>query len=163
MEIDGIDVLGISVAMIPFANHNPPARLVKGGSRAYRQGLGIYTANYLIRMDTDVSILHYPQRPIVRSFIYDTLNVHPVGQNMVVAVMPYDGYNVEDSIVINKASIDRGLARSTKFRPYASTELHYAGGLADEICVPDKDISGYRMEESYKYLEDDGIVFQKLI
>ncbi len=159
MEIDGIDVLGISVAMIPFANHNPPARLVKGGSRAYRQGLGIYTANYLIRMDTDVSILHYPQRPIVRSFIYDTLNVHPVGQNMVVAVMPYDGYNVEDSIVINKASIDRGLARSTKFRPYASTELHYAGGLADEICVPDKDISGYRMEESYKYLEDDGIVF----
>ncbi len=159
LEIDKIDVLGISVAMIPFANHNPPARLVKGGSRAYRQGLGIYSANYLIRMDTDVSILHYPQRPIVRSFVYDTLNVHPVGQNLVVAIMPYDGYNIEDSIVLNKGSVDRGLGRSTRFRPYSSIELHYAGGLSDEIGIPEKDTSGYRMEESYKYLEDDGVVF----
>jgi len=159
LEVDKIDVLGISVAMIPFANHNPPARLVKGGSRAYRQGLGIYAANYLVRMDTDVSILHYPQRPIVRSFVYDTLNVHPVGQNMVVAVMPYDGYNIEDSIVMDKGSIDRGLGRSTRFRPYSSVELHYAGGLSDEICIPEKDTSGYRMEESYRYLEDDGIVY----
>ena len=39
-----------------------------------------------------------------------------------------------------------------------SVELNYAGGLKDQICVPDKDTSGYRTEESYKYLEDDGIV-----
>ncbi len=159
LEIDKIDVLGVSVAMIPFANHNPPARLVKGGSRAYRQGLGIYAANYLVRMDTDVSILHYPQRPIVRSFIYDTLNVHPVGQNVVVAVMPFEGYNIEDSVVLNRGAVQRGMGRSTRFRPYSSIELHYAGGLRDDICIPEKDVSGYRTEESYRYLEDDGIVF----
>jgi len=159
LEIDKIDVLGVTVAMIPFANHNPPARLVKGGSRAYRQGLGIYTANYLVRMDTDVSILHYPQRPIVRSFIYDTLNVHPVGQNVVVAIMPYEGYNIEDATVLSKGAIQRGMGRSTRFRPYCSVELHYAGGLRDEICIPEKDVSGYRTEESYRYLEEDGIVF----
>jgi len=159
LEIDKIDTLGVSVSMIPFANHNPPARMVKGGSRAYRQGLGIYAANYQVRMDTDVSLLHYPQKPIVRSFIYDTLNVHPVGQNVVVAIMPYNGYNIDDSVVLNQGSVDRGFGRSSKFRPYTSIELNYAGGLKDEIVVPDKDISGYRTEESYKYLEEDGVVF----
>ncbi|MDD2444681.1 MAG: DNA-directed RNA polymerase subunit B'' [Candidatus Nanoarchaeia archaeon] len=159
LEIDKIDCLGVSVAMIPFANHNPPARMVKGGSRAYRQGLGIYAANYLVRMDTDVSMLHYPQKPIVRSFIYDNLDVNPVGQNVVVAVMPYDGYNIEDSVVLNQGSIDRGFGRSSRFRPYSSIELNYAGGLKDEICIPEKDTSGYRTEESYRFLEDDGIVF----
>ncbi len=159
VEIDPIDCLGVSVAMIPYANHNPPARMVKGGSRAFRQGLGIYAANYQVRVDTDVSLLHYPQKPIVRSFVYDTLNVHPAGQNMVVAVMPYEGYNVDDSVVLNKGSIDRGLARSSRFRPYSSVELNYAGGLRDEITIPEKDTSGYRTEESYRFLEDDGIVF----
>ena len=159
LEIDKIDVLGVSVSMIPYANHNPPARMVKGGSRAYRQGLGIYAANYHVRMDTDVSLLHYPQKPIVRSFIYDTLNVHPVGQNVIVAIMPFDGYNVEDAIVISQGSVDRGLGRSSRFRPYSSIELNYAGGLKDEICIPDKDTSGYRTEESYNNLEEDGIVY----
>jgi len=159
LEVDKIDTLGVSVSMIPYANHNPPARMVKGGSRAYRQGLGIYAANFHVRMDTDVSLLHYPQKPIVRSFIYDTLNVHPVGQNVVVAIMPLNGYNMDDSVVLNQGSVDRGFGRSSRFRPYSSIELNYAGGLRDEICVPDKDTSGYRTEESYRYLEEDGVVF----
>ncbi|MBT3398300.1 DNA-directed RNA polymerase subunit B'' [archaeon] len=159
LEIDQIDILGVSVSMIPYANHNPPARMVKGGSRAYRQGLGIYAGNFPVRVDTDVSILHYPQRPLVRSFVYDTLNVHPVGQNVVLAVMPHEGYNVEDAIVLNKASVDMGFARSSRFRPYVSVELNYAGGLKDEIMIPEKDVSGYRTEESYRFLEDDGIIY----
>ncbi len=159
LEIDKIDALGVSVSMIPFANHNPPARMVKGGSRAYRQGLGIYAANYPVRVDTDVSVLHYPQRPVVRSFVYDTLDVHPVGQNVVVAIMPYSGYNIEDSVVLNKGSIERGFGRSSRFRPYTTVELNYAGGLRDEVLIPEKDTSGYRTEESYRYLEDDGVVY----
>jgi DNA-directed RNA polymerase subunit B len=51
------------------------------------------------------------------------------------------------------------MGRSTYFRPYSTTELQYAGGLSDEILVPDKDVSGYRTEASYRYLEDDGIAF----
>jgi DNA-directed RNA polymerase beta subunit len=73
--------------------------------------------------------------------------------------MPYEGYNMEDAIVLNQASVDRGFGRSTYFRPYDSVELNYAGGLRDEICIPEKDVSGYRTEESYRYLEDDGIVY----
>jgi DNA-directed RNA polymerase subunit B len=159
LEVDKLDIFGVSVSLIPFGNHDPPARMVKGGSRAYRQGLGIYAGNFPVRVDTDVSLLHYPQKPLVRTFIYDTLNVHPVGQNVIVAVMPYEGYNMEDATVLNEGSVQRGLGRSSRFRPYTSVELNYAGGLKDEIVIPDKDVSGYRTEESYKYLEDDGIVY----
>jgi DNA-directed RNA polymerase subunit B len=159
LEVDRIDIFGASVSLIPFGNHDPPARMVKGGSRAYRQGLGLYAANFPVRIDTDVSILHYPQKPLVRSFTYDTLNVHPVGQNVVLAVMPHDGYNVDDAVVLNKGSVDRGFGRSSRLKPYISVELNYAGGLRDEICIPDKDVSGYRTEESYRFLEDDGIVY----
>jgi DNA-directed RNA polymerase subunit B len=129
------------------------------GSKTLKQSLGIYAANYLVRLDTDVSILHYPQKPLVRSFIYDTLEVYPAGQNIVVAIMPFEGYNMEDAVVLNKASVDRGMGRSTYFRPYSATELHYAGGLHDEICVPDKDVAGYRLEKLYRFLEDDGIAY----
>jgi DNA-directed RNA polymerase subunit B len=159
LEVDKMDIFGVSVSLIPFGDHDPPARMVKGGSRAYRQGLGIYAGNFPVRIDTDVSILHYAQKPLVRSFVYDTLNVHPVGQNVVLAIMPYEGYNMEDATVLNGGSVDRGFGRSSRFRPYVSVELNYAGGLRDEIVIPDKDVSGYRLEESYKFLEDDGVVY----
>ena len=64
-----------------------------------------------------------------------------------------------DSVVLNKGSVDRGFGRSSKFKPYTTVELNYAGGLRDEILIPDKDTSGYRTEESYRYLEDDGIAY----
>jgi len=158
LEVDPIDIFGLITSLVPFANHDQASRLNKG-SKTLKQSLGIYAANYLARLDTDVSILHYPQNPIVKSFMYDTLNIYPAGQNLIVAIMPYEGYNMEDAIVLNKGSVDRGLGRSTYFRPYKASELHYAGGLKDEIIIPNKDVSGYRMEEAYRFLEDDGIVF----
>jgi len=158
LEIHPIDLFGLITSLVPFGNHDQSSRLNRG-SKTLTQSLGIYSANYLVRLDTDVSILHYPQRPIVRSFIYDTLEVYPAGQNIVVAIMPFEGYNMEDAVILNKGSIDRGMGRSTYFRPYGATELQYAGGLADEIVIPDKDTSGYRTENSYRFLEDDGIAY----
>jgi len=158
LEVHPIDIFGLVLSLLPFANHDHSSRLIKGG-KTLKQSLGIYSTDYLVRLDTDSSILHYPQRPLVRSFIYDALNVYPAGQNLVVAVMPFEGYNLEDAVVLNKASIDRGIGRSTYFRPYSVTELQYAGGLKDEIVVPNKDVSGYRTEASYRFLEDDGIAY----
>jgi DNA-directed RNA polymerase subunit B len=158
LEVHPVDLFGLITSLVPFGNHDQSSRLNRG-SKTLKQSLGIYTANYLIRLDSDVSILHYPQRPLVRSFIYDTLDLYPAGQNIVVAVMPYEGYNMEDAIILNKASVERGMGRSTYFRPYSTTELQYAGGLSDEITIPDKDVSGYRTEQSYRFLEDDGIAY----
>lgn len=158
LEIHSIDLFGLITSLVPFGNHDQSSRLNRG-SKTLTQSLGIYAANYLVRLDTDVSILHYPQKPLVRSFIYDTLEVYPAGQNIVVAIMPFEGYNMEDAVVLNKGSVDRGMGRSTYFRPYSATELQYAGGLSDEILIPEKDTAGYRTEASYKFLEDDGVVY----
>jgi DNA-directed RNA polymerase subunit B len=158
LEIDSIDLLGLVTSLVPYGNHDQSSRLNRG-SKTQKQALGLYSANYLCRLDTDVSILHYPQKPIVRSFVYDTLNFYPAGQNLIVAVMTYEGYNTEDALILNQGSVQRGMGRSTYFRPYTTTELHYAGGLTDKICVPEKDTVGYRLEESYRFLEDDGVVY----
>ncbi len=158
LEIHPIDLFGVITSLVPFGNHDQAPRLNRG-SKTLKQSLGIYATNYLLRLDSDVSILHYPQKPLVRSFIYDTLNFYPAGQNIIVAIMPYEGYNMEDAIVINKASVDRGMGRSTYFRPYSTIELQYPGGLRDEVTIPDKDVSGYRTENSYKFLEDDGVAY----
>ncbi|PIN77524.1 DNA-directed RNA polymerase subunit B [Candidatus Woesearchaeota archaeon CG10_big_fil_rev_8_21_14_0_10_34_12] len=162
LEVDEIDLLGLVTSLVPYANHDQSSRLNRG-SKTQKQSLGLYAANFLCRLDTDVSTLHYPQKPIVRSFVYDTLNIYPSGQNVVVAVMTYEGYNMEDAIVLNKASIQRGLARSTYYRPYTAVELNYAGGLRDEITIPSKDTRGYRTEESYRFLEDDGVVYNEAV
>jgi len=66
---------------------------------------------------------------------------------------------MEDALVLNKGSLDRGVGRSFYFRPYSTVEMNYAGGLKDEIVIPEKDASGYKMESSYRLLEPDGIVF----
>ena len=157
LEIDSIDIFGVITSLVPYGNHDQSSRLNRG-SKTQKQALGLYSANYLIRLDTDVSILQYPQKPIVRSFIYDTLNIYPAGQNLVVAIMTYEGYNMQDALVLNKGSIDRGVGRSFYFKPYSVVEMNYAGGLKDEIAIPEKDASGYKTEASYKFLESDGIV-----
>ncbi len=158
LEIDSMDLFGVVTSLVPYGNHNQSSRLNRG-SKTQKQALGIYAANYLARIDTDVSILQYPQKPIVRSFVYDTLNTYPAGQNLVVAIMTHDGYNMEDALVFNKGSVDRGVGRSFFFRPYSAVEMNYSGGLKDEIAIPEKDASGYKMESSYRYLENDGVVY----
>ena len=157
LEIDSICIFGAITSLVPYGNHNQSSRLNRG-SKTQKQSLGLYAANYLSRLDTDVSILQYPQKPIVRSFIYDTLETYPAGQNLVVAIMTYEGYNMEDALVFNKGSLDRGVGRSFYFRPYSAIEMNYAGGLKDEIIIPEKDTSGYRMEKLYAQLESDGVV-----
>ncbi len=160
LEISPVVILGLTTSLVPFGNYGQAPR-VSIGSKSQKQALGFYSANYLLRMDTDVSILQYPQMPLVKTFAHDIsrYDAHPAGQNVIVAVMSYEGYNMEDAIILNKGSIDRGLARSFYFRPYAVEELRYAGGLVDEIGLPDKEVKGYKSEEEYKFLEDDGIVY----
>ena len=160
LEITPGSIVGITTALVPFGNYNQSSRLIIG-SKNQKQALGFYAANYHLRMDMDSNILHYPQYPLVKTKVHDVTGYgeHPSGQNMVVAVMCYDGYNMEDGVILNRSSVDRGLARSTYFRPVSSEELRYSGGLVDEVCVPDKDVKGYRSERDYNFLEGDGIVY----
>ncbi|MFH1439165.1 MAG: DNA-directed RNA polymerase subunit B [Candidatus Woesearchaeota archaeon] len=159
VEISPMVQMGLCASLVPFGNHNQSTRL-NAGSKNQKQALGIYISNYQIRMDMDVNILQTPQMPIVQTMMHDIVEYgrHPSGQNIVVAVMSYKGYNMEDAIILNGGSIQRGLGRSTYFRPSIAEELRYSGGLVDEIGVPDKEVKGYRSERDYRFLEDDGII-----
>jgi len=160
LEISPLIMLGLVTSLVPYGNFTQSARLSIGGKNQ-KQAIGMYALNYPLRMDMDVNLLHYPQKPIVKTMGYELSGYddHPAGQNIIVAIMSYKGYNIEDAIIINKGSIDRGFGRNTYFRPAVCEELRYAGGLMDQIGVPDKDIKGYKSEKEYRLLEDDGIVY----
>jgi DNA-directed RNA polymerase subunit B' len=159
LEITPGSITGITTALVPFGNFNQSSRLIIG-SKNQKQSLGFYAANYHLRMDMDANLLHYPQFPLIKTKLHDVTDYdeHPSGQNMVVAVMCYDGYNMEDGVILNKGSVERGMARSSYFRPVNAEELRYSGGLIDEVSIPDKDVKGYRSEADYKFLEGDGII-----
>ena len=160
LEVAPLAMFGLTTSLVPFTNYNS-AQKVNTGSKNQKQALGFYAANYPVRMDMDVNLLHYPQMPVVKSLMHDIVEYekHPSGQNIVVAVMSYKGYNMEDAIVINRGSIELGLGRGSYYRPMVAEELRYSGGLVDEIGIPDKEIKGYKSEHDYRYLEDDGIIY----
>ena len=160
LEISPLLMLGYCSSLVPYADFAPGAR-ISMGSKNQKQAIGFYVANYFVRMDMDTSILHTPQMPIVKSIIHDISHYeeHPSGQNVTVAIMTYGGYTIEDAIVINRGSIERGMARSTYYRPSTAEELRYPGGLIDEISIPDKDVKGYKSERDYRFLEGDGIIY----
>ncbi len=160
LEITPLAMMGIVTTLVPFGDHNPSARL-SIGSKNQKHAIGFYAANFPVRMDMDVNVLHTPHIPIVQSVMHElsAYETHPSGQNIVVAVMSYKGYNMEDAVILNRGSIERGFARSSYFRPAVAEELRYSGGLMDNICIPDKEVKGYKSEKDYRLLEDDGIIY----
>ncbi|BCU67313.1 DNA-directed RNA polymerase subunit B [Sulfolobales archaeon HS-7] len=159
LEIWPPSVLGITASIIPFPEHNQSPRNTYQSAMA-KQALGIYSVNYQLRTDTRAHLLHYPQKPVVTTRIIDLIgyNNRPAGANAVVAIMSFSGYNIEDSLIMNKTAVERGMYRSTFFRLYSTEELKYAGGQEDKIQAPEPGVSGYKGKEYYRNLEDNGVI-----
>ncbi len=158
LELDMISILGIVAGSLPYPNHNLSARNSMASSQA-KQSLGMFTANYANYYLSRSYIMYYPQKPIVSTRTYNHLNMdmHAAGQNLVVAVMSYE-YNMEDAIVLNKGSLDRGLARVAMLKTFEAAERRYPGGQKDKFEIPPPTVSGYRGEEAYRYLGSDGVI-----
>ncbi len=158
LEIHPSIILGMGVNLIPWPERNMTTRLLHGSKMA-DQGLGLYQANFRIRTDSMSYVLYYPQRPIVKTRIFDYLQLQrrPYGQNIVVAVLPFEGYNMMDAIIMNKDSIERALFRAVFFRTYEAVERRYPGGQKDRFEIPSENTSGYLGEDVYHALDEDGI------
>ncbi|MEM2093149.1 MAG: DNA-directed RNA polymerase subunit B [Candidatus Bathyarchaeia archaeon] len=152
-------ILGICASTIPYAEHNQSPRNSYQAAMA-KQALGIYATNFPMRVDSRAHLLHYPQVPIVETKLTETIGykLRPSGQNCIVAVLSFEGYNMEDALIFNKASIERGLARSTFYRIYEAECRQYMGGLKDKFVVPEPGTRGFRGEQYYRLLEPDGII-----
>ncbi len=157
LEIDPIDVFGFSAALIPYAEYNRGDR-VNYGAKMACQAIGVFAYNYPLRTDTKSNIFTYPQEPLVTTKIGSMLKKYPQGQNVTVAIMSFDGYNMNDAVVMNRSSVERGLFRTFYFRTYETEKRKYFGGQEDEITIPQPGTKGHRGEKAYKDLADDGIV-----
>ena len=159
LEVDPSNMFGVVAGVLPYAQHNSSPRITMACAMT-KQSLGIYSANFGTRYDTRGYIMYYPQEPLVQTRTYKALNLREkaAGQNCVVALMSYHGYNMADAIVVNRSSIDRGLHRVSMFKTYETEERMYPGGQKDKIELPTPEVVGYRGEEAYKYLAEDGIV-----
>jgi DNA-directed RNA polymerase subunit B len=159
MEIDPLCILGAGASLVPYAEHNSSPRITMGAGMG-KQSLGFGASNYRRRPDTRGHLLHYPEVPSTgtHSGQYVNFSSRPAGQNFIVGVISYRGYNMEDALIMNKSSIERGLGRSTFFRTYSTEERRHPSGQEDHFEIPDPDCRGVRSEEAYSMLSDDGLI-----
>ena len=159
-EIHSSLILGALASCIPFPHHNQAPRNTYQSAMG-KQAIGIHTTNYNKRFDTFSHILYYPQRPLISNTIMQHLNYNklPTGINVIVAIGTYSGYNQEDSIIVNKSSIDRGLFNSTFYRTYKTEEKkNHLSGDEDNFCKPEIDKLLHPKPCNYSKLGDDGFV-----
>jgi DNA-directed RNA polymerase subunit B' len=163
LEIDPAAMLGLTANSRAFPEYDQIGRH-PSANNFMKQSQGLYSINFNKRYDPRAFLLYYPQKPIVNTVTYRTLKMdrHATGQNFVVAISTYYGYNMKDAVVLNKAAVDRGLGRSAFFRTYTDEERRYPGTQRDKFAVPTPTMDGYLGEHAYSKLAEDGIIETEL-
>ena len=117
LEIHPSLIVGFSVNLIPFPHHTQSPRITYHCAMG-KQSISLPFTNIHERVDTMNYILCYPESPITQSHHaeYNHLDKLGIGNNLCVAIMMFSGYNQEDSVILNKAAIDRGLLRCFSYR-----------------------------------------------
>ncbi|RDX90000.1 DNA-directed RNA polymerase III subunit 2, partial [Mucuna pruriens] len=155
IEIEPLTLLGVIAGLIPYPHHNQSPRNTYQCAMG-KQAMGNIAFNQLRRMDSLLYLLVYPQRPLLTTKTIELVGYDKLGagQNATVAVMSYSGYDIEDAIVMNKASLDRGFGRCIVMKKYSSIVQKYPNDTSDRILRPNRaaDTAG-RLQA----LDDDGI------
>jgi len=157
LEFHRWTMLGEVACGIPFANHNYGTKNIINFSQA-KQAIGLYLTSYKDRMDIS-QVLYHPQLPIVSTegMKYNNMNNLPAGENAIVAIMSYTGYNQEDSLIFNQAAIDRGLFRVDSHKIYHSEIEKNPSTSQDDIFVkPDRNKVTGMKQGNYDKLNEKG-------
>jgi DNA-directed RNA polymerase II subunit RPB2 len=160
LEIHPSVIIGTMGSNIPFPDHNQSPRNSYQAAMG-KQAMGVYALNFSERLDTMSNLLMYTARPLVSPYMskYYRAQDMPSGFNIVVAIMTYGGYNQEDSVMINRAALDRGLFRSIFYRTYKDEEKkNQASGEEERFCKPDVALTKHMKMANYNKLGPDGIV-----
>ena len=163
-EIHPSTIFGILASCVPFPEHNQAPRNTYQCAMS-KQAIGIYATNYDKRMDKTSYLLTYPSKPLVdtRLMNFIRLNQIPSGCQIHVAIMTHTGYNQEDSVLINKGSIDRGLFAATIYHTEKDEDKNI---IRDEIirCKPDKTktkgikLGNYDKLNSHGFIPENSLV-----
>ena len=173
MEIHESLFYGLMSSMVLFLEHNPVTRNAFSCGQS-KQAVSLYHSNYGLRMDKSALILNYGQIPLTKSrfFHYICKEEHPYGENAMVAIMSYTGYNVEDSILVNRGALDRGLFRTTYYTTYEMYEEEKresigqtATGAAERVVktkatdvARDTTVMGMKPGYDYSQLDSRGLI-----
>lgn len=159
-EIHPSTALGTLASNIPFPDHNQSPRNSYQAAMG-KQAMGLYAMNFRDRYDALAHLLCYPQVPFVSPFMsrFYGAQAMPSGQNIVVAILTYTGYNQEDSIMINRGSLDRGLFRSIFYRTYKDEERkNQSSGEEERFVRPDPSMTKQMKNANYSKLDETGFV-----
>ena len=159
-EIHPCVILGSIASTIPFPDHNQSPRNSYQCAMG-KQAMGLFAQNYKERFDALAHLLMYPNIPLVspRMSKYYGAYSMPSGRNIVVAIMTYTGYNQEDSIMINRGSLDRGLFQSVFFRTYKDEEKkNQSSGEEERFGRPDPELTKQLRNGNYGKLGEDGFI-----
>ncbi len=163
LEIDPLTLLGVVAGLIPNPHHNQSPRNTYQSAMG-KQAIGGIALNEYIRMDGLIYTMIYPMKPMVKTRTLDLINFDqlPGGQNACIAVMAYSGYDIEDAVILNKASIDRGFGRCMVLKKHQTNIRRYANGSMDRTCgAPDPsqftDGEEDKRYSRYRAIDKDGI------
>jgi len=158
MEIEPFTILGAVAGLIPFPHHNQSPRNTYQCAMG-KQAIGAIAYNQFNRIDTLLLTLVYPQRPMVITKTIELIHYDklPAGQNATVVVMSYSGYDIEDALVLNKASCDRGFGRCQVFRKNVAELQRYPNGRTERIGDPEIDEDTGLTKAKHSVLDPDGL------
>ncbi|XP_057423347.1 DNA-directed RNA polymerase III subunit 2-like isoform X2 [Lotus japonicus] len=155
IEIEPFTILGVIAGLIPYPHHNQSPRNTYQCAMG-KQAMGNIAYNQLNRMDSILYLLVYPQRPLLTTKTIELVGYDKLGagQNATVAVMSYSGYDIEDAIVMNKSSLDRGFGRCIVMKKYKVIKQKYPNGTSDRILRPTGTEDDAHLMQ---ILDDDGL------
>ena len=158
LEIEAFTLLGVCAGLIPYPHHNQSPRNTYQCAMG-KQAMGTIGLNQKKRIDTLMYNLVYPMRPMVKTKTIDLIHFEdlPAGQNAIVAVMSYSGYDIEDAIILNRSSLDRGYGRCLVYRNQKCSLKRYPNQTYDRILGPLLDPDTKERIYRHRTLDNDGI------
>ncbi|XP_048688146.1 DNA-directed RNA polymerase III subunit RPC2 isoform X3 [Caretta caretta] len=158
LEIEPFTLLGVCAGLIPYPHHNQSPRNTYQCAMG-KQAMGTIGYNQRNRIDTLMYLLAYPQKPMVKTKTIELIEFEklPAGQNATVAVMSYSGYDIEDALVLNKASLDRGFGRCLVYKNAKCTLKRYTNQTFDKVMGPMLDAATRKPIWRHEILDADGI------
>ena len=161
MEIHESLTLSMMSNLIAFPENNPATRNSFSCGQS-KQAVSMYHTNHRVRMDKSAVVLNTPQIPIVKTRYLEYINNEDngYGENAIVAIMCYTGYNVEDAILVNEASLKRGLLKTTYYSTYESHEEKSEQGSQSVFSNIENTVNviGMKPEYDYSKLDQFGII-----
>lgn len=152
-------MMGVLACNIPFSDHNQSPRNCYQSAMG-KQAVGIYMSNYNHRIDTLGHILNYSQRPLARTKLskYTNADAMPSGVNAVIAIMTKTGFNQEDSVMVNRSALDRGLFTSTYYKAYRDqcSKNHSTG--EEELFTKPAPTTSHIKPYNYDKLDTNGFI-----